>query len=160
MPGRSRSAVVAGIVAGAVLPALYEAAVGAMVRYNARRLADGDLAPQLRTYADDVRFIFPGRSSWAGEFRGKKELEKWLQRFVDTGLKIEFDDVLVSGPPWATRICLRFHDSCEDERGETVYENEGTIYGHVRWGKLTRYVVFEDTQRSEEFDAYLAERGL
>ncbi|MEU6084501.1 nuclear transport factor 2 family protein [Streptomyces sp. NPDC047108] len=160
MPGRSRSAVVAGVLIGAVLPALYEAAVGAMVRHNARRLAEGDLEPQLRSYADDVRFIFPGRSSWAGEFRGKRAVEKWLQRFVDAGLRIEFDDVLVSGPPWATRVCLRFHDIAEDERGETVYENEGVIYGHVRWGKLTRYMVFEDTQRGEEFDPYLAERGI
>jgi ketosteroid isomerase-like protein len=160
MPDRSRTAVVAGIVVGAALPALYEAAVGAMVRHNARRLREGDLEPQLRAYTDDVRFVFPGRSSWTGEYRGKREVEKWLRRFVDAGLKIEFDDVLVSGPPWATRICLRFHDFCEDENGETVYTNEGTIYGHMRWGRLTQYMVFENTQRSEEFDAYLAERGL
>ncbi|MER5969752.1 nuclear transport factor 2 family protein [Streptomyces sp. NPDC002055] len=160
MPVGSRRTVTAAAVAvGVALPALYGAAVGALVRHNARRLGEGDLAPQLRTYADDVRFVFPGRSSWAGEFRGKKEVERWLRRFVDAGLKIEFDDVLVSGPPWATRLCLRFHDYCEDEHGETVYANEGTIYGHARWGRLTHYVVFEDTRRGEEFDTYLATVG-
>jgi ketosteroid isomerase-like protein len=160
MPGRSRSAVAAAVIVGAALPALYGAAVGAMTRYNARRLGEGDLGPQLRAYAEDVRFVFPGRSSWAGEFNGKQAVEKWLRRFVAAGLRIEFDDVMVSGPPWATRVCLRFHDYCEDETGETVYTNEGVIYGHARWGKLTHYVVFEDTQRGEEFDPYLAARGL
>ncbi|MGP4003746.1 nuclear transport factor 2 family protein [Streptomyces sp. 8N706] len=159
MPVRSRTAVAVAAAAGVALPALYGAAVGAMVRYNARRLGEGDLEPQLRAYADDVRFVFPGRSSWAGEFRGKREVEKWLRRFVDVGLKIEFDDVLVSGAPWATRLCLRFHNYCEDEKGEIVYTNEGTIYGHARWGRLTHYVVFEDTQRGEEFDTYLASVG-
>jgi ketosteroid isomerase-like protein len=160
MGRRSRTAVVAGVVAGAVLPSLYEAAVAAMVRHTARRLGEGDIEPHLRACAEDVRFIFPGTSSWAGDFRGKGELRAWLRRFADAGLRIGFDDVLVSGPPWATRICLRFHDYCEDDSGEAVYTNEGTIYGHVRWGRLTQYMVFEDTARGAEFDAYLAERGL
>lgn len=35
------------------------------------RLRAGDYRPLLRLYADEVRFVFPGDSSWSGEFRGK-----------------------------------------------------------------------------------------
>ncbi|MCM2579768.1 nuclear transport factor 2 family protein [Streptomyces meridianus] len=155
----NRSALAAAVVAGAMLPSFYEAVVGAVVRHNARRLRDGDIGPQMRGYADDVRLVFPGRSSWSGEFRGKQEVGRWLQRFVDAGLVIDFEDVLVSGPPWATRIALRFSDWCEDEWGQVVYTNRGTIHGRMRWGRLTSYEVFEDTVRGEEFDAHLAAQG-
>ena len=48
----------------------------------------GDLGLTLRMDAEDVRFTFPGDSSWGGVYRGKSELEPWLRRFADVGLQI------------------------------------------------------------------------
>ena len=139
-----------------VLPALYAWTVRSMLRRNLRRLRAGDVRPLFSTYADHVRFVFPGRSSWAADLRGKDEVERWVQRFVRVGLQLEPHEILVMGPPWDTTVCLRFTDHFTAPDGEIVYTNGGTIFGKIVWGKLTSYVVYEDTQKVAQFDEYLS----
>jgi ketosteroid isomerase-like protein len=127
---------------------------------NLSRLNAGDYRPLLRMDADDIRFRFPGDSSWSGEIRGKAELARWLQRFVDTGLQIFADEVVVGGPPWRMTLCIRGHDSLRSPEGELVYANRYVIWGHMRWGKLREYEVYEDTQRSKALDEYLEAREV
>ena len=127
--------------------------------HNYARLRAGDYRPTLRLDARDVRFRFPGRNSWAGEYRGKHELERWLARFVASGLQIFADEIVVKGPPWNTTVCLRGHDLLTSPEGETVYENRYVIWGRARWGLLRDYEVYEDTEKTSELDGYLAERG-
>jgi len=59
------------------------------------------------------------------------------------------------GPPWDTTICLRFTDRCTAPDGTIVYTNRGMVFGKIAWGKITYYVVYEDTQKVAEFDEYL-----
>jgi hypothetical protein len=42
----------------------------------------GDYRPLLRGDAKDVRFRFPGNSSFATKLQGKDALEQWLKRLV------------------------------------------------------------------------------
>jgi hypothetical protein len=44
------------------------------------RLNDGGIRPALRMDGSDVRFRFPGESSWATDLQGKEALARWLQR--------------------------------------------------------------------------------
>ena len=60
----------------------------AILTRNMARLREGDYRPLLRLDARDIRFRFPGDSSWATEIDNRDDLERWLQRFVATGLKI------------------------------------------------------------------------
>jgi hypothetical protein len=83
----------------AARPLLYGWAVRWMLRRNLARLRAGDPEPLLATYADDVRFIFPGRSLWAANLQGKDEVDSWLGRFVRVGLRLEAREILVKGPP-------------------------------------------------------------
>lgn len=122
------------------------------------RLREGDYAPLLRLDAEDVRFRFPGEHSWATEREGKKELARWLDRFVDAGLQIYADEVVVKGFPWKMTVCMRGHDHLDSPDGERVYENRYVIWGHMRWGLLREYEVYEDTQRVVALDEYLASR--
>jgi ketosteroid isomerase-like protein len=124
----------------------------------ARLRDEGDYAPMLRLYADDVRFRFPGDSSWAADIQGKDELERWLQRFVRAGIQIYPDEVIVQGPPWRMTLCVRGTDRLTSPAGETVYENRYVIWGRMSWGLLREYEVYEDTQKSAALDAYLAAR--
>jgi hypothetical protein len=130
-----------------------------MIARNMSSASAGDIGPTLRMDAKDVKFRFPGDSSWATELEGKEELEKWLRRFADVGFQIKPDEVVLQGFPWKQTICIRGTDHLDSPRGERVYENRYVIWGHISWGLLRDYEVYEDTQKSKELDGYLAGAG-
>jgi ketosteroid isomerase-like protein len=129
-----------------------------LVSYNMRRLNAGDPRPTLRLDAEDVRFRFPGQSSFSGEFNGRHELRAWLERFMQIGLQIFADEVVVKGFPWNQTVCVRGHNYLDAPSGERVYENRYVIWGRMAWGKLREYEVYEDTQAPLALDRWLAER--
>ena len=123
---------------------------------NMARLREGDYRPLLRLDAKEIRFRFPGDSSWAADVRGKAELERWLRRFIAAGLTIRADEVVVRGWPWNTTLAVRGTDELRGPGGELVYSNRYVIWGRMAWGLLREYEVYEDTQASKALDAYLA----
>ena len=127
-----------------------------VISANLERLNAGDYRPLLRMDADDIRFRFPGDNSWATDLVGKEALGRWLQRFVDTGLQIFADEVIVQGPPWKTRVCVRGTDYLKAPNGEKVYENRFVLWGTMAWGRLRAYEAYGDTQASRALDDYLA----
>lgn len=143
----------------AIAPPLYHGTIRLALRWNFGRVRRGDTRLLFATYADDVHFRFPGTSSWAADIHGKDELQRWVRRFVDTGLQLYPDRIVVDGPPWRTRICIVCHDDYTTPAGERVYENRAVIAGTIAWGKLIDYEVFEDTHKVEAFDAYLKARA-
>lgn len=130
-----------------------------MISRNMAKAREGDIGPTLQMDAEDVRFRFPGNSSWATELEGKQELEKWLRRFADVGLQIYPDEVILKGFPWNQTICVRGYDYLDAPEGTRVYENRYVIWGRIAWGKLREYEVYEDTQKTEALDEYLASTG-
>jgi ketosteroid isomerase-like protein len=130
-----------------------------MIARNMAKANAGELGPTLRMDAEDVRFRFPGDSSWSGEFDGKAELEPWLRRFADVGIQIYPDEVVLKGFPWNQTICVRGRDHLDSPRGERVYENRYVIWGRLSWGLLREYEVYEDTQKSKALDQYLGSIG-
>lgn len=125
---------------------------------NMARLRAGDYGPLLRGDAKDVRFRFPGTSSFATELQGKEALELWLQRFVSLALQIYPDEVILKGPPWRTTLCVRGTVFLDGPDGERVYDNRYVIWGRMAWGLVREYEVYEDTEKSAAFDEYLAAR--
>jgi hypothetical protein len=130
-----------------------------MIARNMERASAGDIGPTLRMDAEDVRFRFPGDSSWGTELQGKPALEQWLRRFADVGIQIHPDEVVLKGFPWRQTICVRGTDHLDSPAGERVYENRYVIWGHLSWGLLRDYEVYEDTQKSKKLDEYLAGIG-
>ena len=130
-----------------------------MISRNMAKARDGDIEPTLRMDAEDVRFRFPGDSSWATELEGKEELRRWLERFADVGIQTFPDEVVLKGFPWKQTICIRGIDHLDSTEGERMYENRYVIWGRLAWGKLREYEVYEDTQKSKALDEYLASIG-
>src|SRR5260370_18566814 len=114
-----------------ILPALYRWTVRALLRRNLRHLREGDLEPLFSTYADNIRFVFPGKNSWAGEFRGKAEVKRRVRRVSQGCLRLEPHEMLVAGPPWDTTFALRFTDQCTPADGTVVYANRGMSFAKI-----------------------------
>jgi ketosteroid isomerase-like protein len=129
----------------------------AMVTRNLARLREGDYAPAVKMDAKDIRFRFPGDSSWAAEIDNRDDHGRWLQRFVDTGLKLDADEIIAQGPPWKMTICVRGTSHLDDDDGR-VYENRYVMWGRIAWGRLREYEVYEDTQATKALDEYLSRR--
>ncbi|HVQ58164.1 MAG TPA: hypothetical protein VMS60_04575 [Solirubrobacterales bacterium] len=127
-----------------------------MIARNMERASAGDIEPTLKMDAEDVRFRFPGDSSWATELQGKEKLRPWLQRFADAGIQISSEEVVLKGWPWKQTICIRGTDYLDTPEGERIYENRYVIWGHLAWGLLRDYEVYEDTQKAKKLDEYLA----
>jgi ketosteroid isomerase-like protein len=127
-----------------------------MIDRNMRLIREGDAGPTVAMYAEDVRFAFPGDNSFSPGAKNKRELEGWLDRFVEIGLQIYPDEVILKGFPWRQTICVRGHIHLDDPAEGRVYDNRYVIWGHVSWGKMREYEVYEDTEETTRLDEYLA----
>jgi hypothetical protein len=132
---------------------------GRLIDHNMRKLREGDPSPTVRMYPDDVRFAFPGTSSFAPGAQSKRELTQWLERFADIGLQIYPDEVVLKGFPWHQTLCVRGHIHLDDPDEGRVYANRYVIWGHMSWGKMRAYEVYEDTHQTDALDAYLERKG-
>lgn len=131
---------------------------GKMIARNMAAIRAGDLGPTLALEADDIKFAFPGDSSFAPGASNKREHEQWLERFARLGLQIYPDEVIVKGFPWRQTICVRGHIHLDDPDDGRVYDNRYVLWGRIAWGKLREYETYEDTQKSKALDAYLEQR--
>jgi ketosteroid isomerase-like protein len=137
---------------------MYKSIVRWMIRRNICALRRGNPSPLLASYANDAVLVFPGQSSWSGEHRGRSAIEAFLHRFLEAGIVGEAHEILVKGPPWRTTVCVVFSDQAVDDAGNVVYENRAALFGRIVWGKIVYHEDFEDTQKVEAFDRYLARR--
>lgn len=126
-----------------------------LVRRAYRLVNSGNVEALLATFSDDARLVFPGSSSWAGDYRGKDAVRGFLERVVSHGLQYRVHDVLVKGPLWNTTVVIVVSDRAEDANGEVVYSNRAVEYCKARWGRLYLCEVFEDTERSLAWDRAL-----
>ena len=145
---------------------MYKAAVRALLRHSIRKLNEGDYSLTLRMAHPDFELVFPGENSWATMFRptaagrdphvthrGIDEGTAFAQRFVDHGVQLAVEDILVNGPPWNTRVALRAHDFILGSDGTDEYNNRYVGFLEIRWGRLRRWEVYEDTERTAAWDA-------
>jgi ketosteroid isomerase-like protein len=126
-----------------------------MISRSMKAIRAGDLGPTLLLYADDVKFSFPGDSSFAPGAGNKRELEQWLTRFTEIGLQIYPDQVILKGFPWRQTICVRGHIHLDDPKDGRVYANRYVIWGRIAWGKMREYEVYEDTEETRRLDQWL-----
>jgi ketosteroid isomerase-like protein len=126
---------------------MYSFVIGKLMRRIYRDITAGEFRLIRTLAADDVTFVFPGTSSFGGTYDGKPELLAWLQRFAALHPKVEMIDVVASGPPWNTRVSVRFDDTIGDD-----YRNRVMEMLWVRWGKLRRIEAFLDTERISSWE--------
>jgi ketosteroid isomerase-like protein len=154
------------ILAGSLLVLGIQAATRKLLLARFRQSVDalnrGDYRPLLDGFADDAVLHFndaPHR--WAGEHRGRDQIELFLQDFVAAGLQGEIKGFWTSGPPWALTVLARFDDQAYGPDGEELYSNQTVIMIRTKWGKVTEQRDFYvDTVRMIDFDRKLTELGI
>jgi ketosteroid isomerase-like protein len=151
-----------GFVLAVGLQSLTRRLLLAKFRQSVAALNQGDWKPLLDGFAEDAVLHFndaPHR--WAGEHRGRVQIEAFLQDFVGAGLQGEIKDFWISGPPWALTGIARFDDRAVGPDGEELYSNQTLILVHTKWGKVVEQRDFYvDTERITEFDRKLTELGI
>lgn len=128
-----------------------------LISFVMARMRQGDIRPTLLLDHPQVQLTFPGQNSWSGVFRSRAEVERWLRRLVSVGIKTYPDEVVVTGWPWKSTVCVRGHDHLDAPDGRRVYENRFVIWGRLSWGRLREYEVYEDTHQANQLDAWLEE---
>ncbi len=128
-----------------------------LISFVMARTRQGDIRPTLLLDHPQVQLTFPGQNSWSGVFRSRAEVERWLRRLVSVGIKTYPDEVVVTGWPWKSTVCVRGHDHLDAPDGRRVYENRFVIWGRLSWGRLREYEVYEDTHQANQLDAWLEE---
>lgn len=144
---------------------MYKSLIRIMIRRDIAKLNGGDYTSLQKKAAADAEMVFPGDNSWSRQFRttprtpggvathrGTAELEGFAQRFVDEGLRIDVDDILVAGPPWNTRICVRGTDRLVHD--ENLYSNRVVSFIETRWGRIHRWEDYLDTERVADWDRH------
>lgn len=144
---------------------MYKAAARALIRRNIRLLNEGRHEPALAMFARDAQLTFPGQNSWSRQYRiprngrgpsathrGRDEIESFLRRYVEHGIQMQVEDILVNGPPWNMRAAVRVHDWIPGPRGVDAYVNRAVLMVRVVWGKIRSQEDYEDTERVSAFD--------
>jgi len=149
-----------GVAAGLGARALVPVALRGKLTGDVARLNAGDPSTLLATYADEAVLHFPrGDHRFAGPWRGKPAIERFLRTFVAAHVQGQLREIAVSGPPWALTVWARFDDHADAADDTRLYENRAVLVLRTRWGRVVDHEdFFEDTERIGAFDHALAER--
>ncbi len=145
---------------------MYKATVRALVKWSLRQLNDGNVDALMKLAAPDVELLFPGNNYLSNMYRvpepgrvpfvthnGVAECRTFAEQIVADGLQFEVEDILVNGTPRHTRVAAKIHNFIPGPADEgDLYNNRFVAFLDIRWGKISRWEDFEDTERVAAFD--------
>lgn len=157
-----RSGLIAGVLGAVAARSLLPRLLLLKLNRDVHRLNTGDHEPLLAGYAQDAVLRFnDGPHRWAGEHRGKAEIDRFLRNFTRAGIQGEIRQLWISGPPWAMTMVARFDDHASGPDGKEIYANRTVLVVRTRWGKIVEHEDFyEDTARILALEEELIELGV
>jgi ketosteroid isomerase-like protein len=127
---------------------MYRFIVKQLLRRSYQHLSEGNYEAVLKRFGPSSVFLFAGSHELGGERRGVDAVRALFERMFELfpGLRLEPQAVIVGGPPWNTRVAVRFDVSATLTDGER-YRNEGMQFLRLRWGRVVEDRLYEDTQK-------------
>jgi len=121
-----------------------------LVRAGYAAFASGDLdALQNQFFAEDIRWHFPGRSPFGGDYVGVAEVLSWLGRSFEASegtVRIELHDVIGNDDHVVALTTVR-----AERAGKKLQDNTIQVF-HLRDGKATEVWTHPaDLYRADEF---------
>ena len=120
---------------------MYTHLVDLFVRRAYEGFNRGDAERAVSRFGEQARLVFYGDSRLGVALNTKDDIREWLRRLMALGLRWEIDDVVVSGPPWNTRLVTVF--TVRLPQGGSY---RGTQYARLRWGRVYLDEILPDTQ--------------
>ncbi|MFM7088370.1 MAG: nuclear transport factor 2 family protein [Candidatus Paceibacterota bacterium] len=95
----------------------------------------------------EFEHVFAGDNSLGGARHDKESFKRWLIRVgtVLPELNIDVQDIEIIGMPNNTLVIARWIATCNLLNGDP-YVNKGVHFITLRWGKVVKINVYEDTQ--------------
>lgn len=111
--------------------------------------------------APNVHHVFAGEHALGGERHSRAAMARWFERLFRLFPRIEFEvhTVAVRGWPWQTTVAVEWSDSGEAADG-VRYENHGSHWLRLRWGKVVYVHGYLDTAVIERSCRRMAAAGI
>lgn len=125
---------------------MYHRIVASRVRSVFDQINAGNWEAMVDGLAPQFCYRFYGDHALGGERRTAAAMRRWWERAsrLLPDLTFQVREVLVTGPPWATRVGVRLRVTGHLPDGEP-YQNVVHQFVHLRWGRVTRIWTLEDT---------------
>jgi hypothetical protein len=101
----------------------------------------GDAERAISRFGERAQLVFHGDSRLGAALDTKDDIREWLRQLMALGLRWEIDDVVVTGPPWNTRVVTLF--TVRLPQGGFY---RGAQYARLRWGRVYLDEILPDTQ--------------
>jgi ketosteroid isomerase-like protein len=98
-----------------------------------------DLEAFSAPWADDVVFLYPGPTAWAGRFEGKAAMKAWIRRYMDRFPRIEFTvkKVCVENPlGLLSNVVAAEWDVAVEDRAGRAFTYGGVTVLHVERARV------------------------
>jgi ketosteroid isomerase-like protein len=140
---------------------IYKAVVRRKGRAIFAALSRGEWELAVRDMAEDVHHVFAGDNALGGQRHSREAFERWFERLYRLIPEIEFEvhEVAVRGWPWDTAIAIAWTDRGRGADG-TPYENHGSHWIRLRWGKGVAVHGYLDTAKVDELLRTMAAAGI
>jgi ketosteroid isomerase-like protein len=141
--------------------AMYHAIVKRIVRNAFEDLSNRNLEPLLDRCAPDLRHTFAGDHALGGTRQSREAFRAWMERLYRLFPELQFHirDIIVTGPPWDTRLAITWTDRGVAADG-VEYENDGVHILRLKWGRLVELNARLDTQHLERTLDRMADAGI
>jgi ketosteroid isomerase-like protein len=137
---------------------MYRAIVGVQVRRAWGEMQRHNAQAVLGQFGEHFEHTFAGEHALGGTRHTRAMQAAWFARLFRLFPDVRFNvrDVLVAGWPWRTRVVAVIDVTIPSEPG---YRNVVIQQLELRWGRVTRIVNLEDTQRLADLLRRRAEDG-
>jgi ketosteroid isomerase-like protein len=124
-------------------------------------LGNGGDAAVVDSLAEDVHHVFPGDHPLGGERHTRAGVRLWFDRLARLypGHRFDVDRVVAKGGPWDTWVFVKWKAHLTPQRGEP-YVNQGSHWIRLRWGKVTYFHAYLDTDLIVRSCREMADAGV
>ncbi|MBK8136554.1 MAG: nuclear transport factor 2 family protein [Chloroflexi bacterium] len=127
---------------------MYHRIVKRVVQRTFVNLNHADYQAVMASYVPDVQHTMAGEHALGGTRHTLEAVEQWYKRLfaVFGAIRFTVRNMLIQGMPWDTKIAVKVEIAATLRDGRP-YSNQLAMFVDLKWGRITRIDMHEDTQK-------------